>query len=552
MGVCIEKIECPNCSKHNLQTFQQEDDTVDGYCFSCGHVSDDPYGGNPTPKVEAKDPEKLTQELREYVEYPIADLPQRKLKREYLEYFGVRMQVSEEDGVTPMATMFPYGKDGELLGWKVCTLGENKRQWLVGTNKGAQFFGWARAKASGQKTLYITEGEYDAVALFQILKESNKHGDYADVNPAVVSLRSGCKSAKRTIMDQMADIKKYFKEVVLVFDMDEPGQEAAQEVCRVAPLRPEFRVADLPCKDANDCLMQGASKACKNAVVFRADKLKNNRLVKGGSLRELARQESKMGMAWPYVGMTKATRGIRRGETLYFGAGVKMGKSELVNDLAKNVIVDHDLPAFIVKPEEALPKSFKMLCGKAVGRIFHDPSVEFDYDAFDRAADMIGDKAIFEDIYQFADWDNLKDDIRYAAVADGVKDVFLDPITCFTNQMDTGTANEFLTGMAAELSAMALDLDFTAYIFCHLKAPQAGPPHEMGGKVLSTQFAGSRAMMRSCNYMIGMSGNKDPELPMEQRNTRHLTILEDREFGVSATVDLYWDYKTGLFTEIHG
>jgi twinkle protein len=225
-----------------------------------------------------------------------------------------------------------------------------------------------------------------------------------------------------------------------------------------------------------------------------------------------------------------------------------MGKSELVNAIAAHIIKEHDKPVYMIKPEEALGKSYKLLLGKIAGRIFHDPNIPFDYDAFDQADELVGDKAMFQDIYQFGRWDDLKEDIMYAVVNDGVQDVFIDPITCFTNTMNSAEANEHLTRIAAELSAMAKDMDFTAYIFCHLKAPE-GTPHEMGAPVFSNQFAGSRAMMRSCNYMIGLEGNKDPELPLEQRNMRYLKILEDREFGVSTTIPLYWDYKTGLFNE---
>ena len=71
-----------------------------------------------------------------------------------------------------------------------------------------------------------------------------------------------------------------------------------------------------------------------------------------------------------------------------------------------------------------------------------------------------------------------------------------------------------------------------------------------GVRFYSNQFAGSRAMMRSCNYMIGLEGNKDPLLPIEQRNVRKLVMLEDREFGEVGSVPLYWDYKTSLFNEI--
>jgi len=214
------------------------------------------------------------------------------------------------------------------------------------------------------------------------------------------------------------------------------------------------------------------------------------------------------------------------------------------------MITEHDLPVFMAKPEEAIAKTYQMLVGKVAGKIFHDPKIPFDMNAFLEAEKKVGDKAIILDAYQFVDWDTLKADTKYAVVSEGVKDVFYDPITCFTNNMGAAEANEFLMEMTAELSAMSKDLNFTSYIFCHLKAPQQGPTHERGGEVLSTQFAGSRAMMRSCNMMLGLQGNKDPSLSPEQRNMRKLVLLEDREFGNVGGIDLYWNNQTGLFTEI--
>jgi twinkle protein len=286
------------------------------------------------------------------------------------------------------------------------------------------------------------------------------------------------------------------------------------------------------------------------AVLWQSAVPKNTHIVKGSSLRDLARQRPEWGKPWPFPKLTQMTRGRRRGETIYFGAGVKMGKSELVDTIAKQVIVDDDLPCLIVKPEQAMGRTYQNLVGKAAGKIFHDPAIEFDEEAFDKAEPLIGDKALIIDSYQFVGWDNLKEDIRYAAVAEDVKDIVIDPVTSFTAGMSASETNEFLNGFAAELAAMAKDLDFTSYIFCHLKAPDSGEPHERGGEVLSTQFAGSRAMMRSCNYMIGLQGNKDPDLPIDQRNMRTLVLLEDREYGNVGKVQLYWDRFTGLFREV--
>jgi len=549
MGQCVEKITHVECGSKNLQVFQAEDETFNGYCFGCGENIKDPYGDNPPPPFKMKTKEERAEELKDITNtYETHALPSRKLRQETLAYFGIKVQVSEQDGTTPTGVFFPYGQGGGLSAYKYRSLLDKKKQFCVGVFKGCDMFGWGRAIRSGARTLYIVEGEYDAAALYQIIKDGNRGTPYANDNPAVVSVTSGASSGKRDIMRHKEEIKRIFESVVLVMDQDDPGQEAQEQMHRVFP---EAKVARLPCKDANQCLLDGASKAARAAVIFRPAVPKNTRLVYGSSLAAQACQPALPGLSWPWEKLTEITRGIRRGETIYFGAGVKMGKSEFVNAIAAHLIQVHGKRVYMVKPEEAMAKSYKMLVGKIAGRIFHDPNIEFDHAAWEAAEPLVGDKAIFCDAYQFVNWEQLKADILYAVVHDGVEDVIIDPITCLTNQMGSGEANEELTGMAAEISAMAKDHNFTAYLFCHLKAPgNNGIPHERGGKVLSTQFAGSRAMMRSCNYMMGIQGNKDPALEANERNIRTLAILEDREFGNTGLIDLYWDNQTGLFNEM--
>jgi len=223
-------------------------------------------------------------------------------------------------------------------------------------------------------------------------------------------------------------------------------------------------------------------------------------------------------------------------------------KSEVVNALAEHLITEHDWKVFMAKPEEANVKTMQLLVGKAAGRIFHDPKIPFDFDAWDLAAPKVADKVCMVNIYQHLGWETLKEDIRLA-VSEGCKAIIIDPITNLMPE-NASEANEQLQLISKELSAMAMDLDIVVFIFCHLKAPLGGEPHERGGKVLSNQFAGSRAMMRSCNYMIGMEGNKDPDIDCDLQNMRTLVVLEDREYGAVGKVDLYWDRLTGLFNEI--
>jgi twinkle protein len=317
----------------------------------------------------------------------------------------------------------------------------------------------------------------------------------------------------------------------------------------VAKLVPEVLIATVPGKDVNECLIAGRSKAVYNAIQFQAAAQKNTRIVDADSLHEIAKQPPQFGYSWPWKHLTDVTRGIRLGETIYIGAGAKMGKSELVNTLAAHFIREHGMKVFLVKPEESNNKTYKLVAGKLAGRIFHDPNIPFDEDAYDKAGEEMRGKLKLLNLYQHLGWETLKLDIRQAAL-DGCKVVVIDPITNLTNGINAADANTKLQEIAQELSAMALDLGIVIFIFCHLRNPDAGPPHERGGEVLSSQFAGSRAMSRSCNLMLGLEGNKDPNLSKEEKNLRTLVLIDDREHGETGRFKLYWNPANGLFNEI--
>ena len=507
-----------------------------------------PYKDKPEgykPVRIRKTPEEIQQEIAEISEYGCHALPDRKLKKEYLDYFGVKIGLAETDGTTPVTHHYPYYKDDVLSSYK-CRLIEGKKMWSVGEHKDVDMFGWQQAVQAGGKKLFITEGELDAVSLFQIFKESNKGTMYADYNPAVVSLSSGAGSAAKEIAKHIKKIREFFKEIVLVFDMDEAGRKAVEATMLVVP---DAVAASLPAKDVNECLMEGRAKACYSACQFNAKKPKNSRLVYGDDLHEEAKEAPVFGASWPWKHITKATRGIRLGETIYIGAGQKQGKSEVVNTLAAHFIQAHGWKVFLVKPEESNKKTYKLVAGKVAGKFFHDPTKPFDEQAYDLAGEQLKGKLTLLNLYQHVGWESLKADIREAAL-DGCKAVMIDPITNLTNGMNSGDANVKLQEIAQELSAMALDLNIVIFIFCHLRNPDNGPPHERGGEVLSSQFAGSRAMARSCNLMLGLEGNRDPSLSPEERNLRTLILLEDREYGETGRFKLYWDNNTGLFNEL--
>ena len=273
-------------------------DDGNAYCFKCGTFIPDYLTGDElkTKTRIGKSKEQIEQELNNVKEFPNMDFEFRKIKPEYYNYFNVKYSFSEVNR-EPEAVYFPYTLKGELSGYKVRLI-EEKRMWSIGrVNPECELFGWTQAITTGSRKLFITEGEYDAIALYQILHESQKGTQWADRRPAVVSLPNGVSSASKAILNNLKEINNFFQEIVLVFDNDEAGKRATEEVLRVVP---EAKVATLPLKDANECLDKGQTLACKNAVLFQAKSNKNTRIVSGASLRELALKQPEFGAPYPW------------------------------------------------------------------------------------------------------------------------------------------------------------------------------------------------------------------------------------------------------------
>ena len=521
LGVQIDEIKHDLCGgSTSLKVFKQPDGRVDGYCFRCGPAKGfvrHPYGeGEPVPEINVKKfkktPEEIAEEMKEISTFKVVEVEERRLRQATLEKFGAKVSLSEYDGQTPTAIYWPITKESSLSGYIVKLINPPEgysKAWNIGDTRDCDLIGWNIAKQSGANTLYITEGPEDMASIDRIFEI---YGD--EKYPiAVVSLPHGAGSARHYISKAAPDIKKLFKKVVLNFDPDKAGEDAIKEALLILP---DAYSVTLPFKDANECLKEGASKAAHKQLVWGLYHPKNTNLVFAPSLHDLGRKPAEWGeLTWPFPTLNDLTRGIRPAETIYIGAGVKMGKTELRDELAAHFIRNHDVKVMMASFEEPNVKTYKKMAGKLASKIFHDPKRDFDEDAYDEAGKLLANNLALLNVYQRADKEAVMVDIA-AAAEWGAKAIFLDPITNFTNGVPAGEANTILQGLAQDWSSAARDYNITLFIFCHLKEPEGNLsrdsrtrlygegkyvglgacPHERGGTVESAQFAGSRGMMR--------------------------------------------------------
>lgn len=453
--------------------------------------------------------------------------------------------MSERDGVTPDTVMHPYTRDGKVVGFKVKLLNK-KIMWSIGGTKNCDLYGWLGAKKVGGLTLYITEGEEDAIALREILMQMNKGTAYADHGVAVVSLNHGSDSAIEDISRHLDEINKTWKKVVLAFDNDGPGKKAAKAV--KARLLPQCQIASLPAKDANACLRNGLLKATRDALVYNAEKPLPTSLLSVNSLIEEALEEVVYGSDYPWPGLTELTYGQRKGELISIGAGTGIGKSLIAHEVAAFNFRNHKWKTLMIMMEESPAETVRNVCGKLDDIPYHVPGTQFDKEVLRATANEINDYVILWNPDESSDPESTWASIKQAIRTNG-KDIdclVLDNMTTLSEGLSLSEKNEFIGLVAKELVELAMKFDFQAIILSHLNPPdKSSKSHEAGGRVQESQFTGSRALMRYSHMILGFERNKQAQDP----NCSIIRLLKNRKYGKTGTCKTYYESSTGRLTQ---
>lgn len=552
-GRFVHHAPCPACGSSDANAvYEQADGHHNATCFSCGHFTKDYDQSQDIPPTSSGG-EKVRSSLsvEQIVECPLLPIPDRGIKQSTVDFYGVRTILNGYDGQTPVAVCFPYYNIyNNIAGYKKRVLADKIFTSIGNTGIDSICLFGANKFLDGGNKLYITEGEIDCLSLYQVLKDTAGPG-YKHLHPCVVSLPHGAKSAANALSTpQTKAFLDKFKEIILVFDQDEPGQEAVSKVCSI--LDPQkVRVAHFSEKDVNDMLMKGKLAELRWAVLSHAKPYKPEGITTSQSLLTEALRAPERGIDWPWPKLTELTYGIHPG--IYgIGAGVGIGKTEFFHELIHHLL-ERGEPVGVFLLEEAPARTLKILGGKTLNLPVHRPDVEHDRRALEEAIKSFGEPRELLFLFDHKgsrDWDTIFSQCRYLATVHGVRHIIIDPLTAIISHEEN--TDRALHKLMADMAQLAADpYNCTVYFSSHLnEPPRDRRPHEEGGRVHESQFAGSRAMIRFSNYIIGLERNKqDPDIV--SRNTTTVRVLKDRDFGSSTgeTFEIYYNPETGRYLE---
>lgn len=412
--------------------------------------------------------------------------------------------------------------------------------WLGDGRKPPLFGEWITVK--GSRRVVVTEGELDAMAVSQAT--GNKW--------PVVSIPLGVADAAKCFTRSLAYLSQ-FDQVVILFDMDEAGQEAALEAARILPPG-KAAIASLPLKDASDMLMAGRIGELVDAT-FSAVPYTPAGLVKFGDLKDKMKDPIKWGIPWFSDALTSATYGRRTGEIYMLGAGTGIGKTDLLTQQIDYDVTTLDEKVCLFFFEQEPVETGKRLAGKVAGKRFHiprlqdKPGAELPDDYVPEWTDQELDEAIdrldtnenisFYDSFGACDWEKAEEMIRYQHHSNGCKIFYLDHLTALAAAEED--ERKGLERITASMGALVKEIPIILIVISHLATPE-GKPHEEGGRVMIRHFKGSRAIGFWAHYMFGMERDQhhvDPEM----RSITTFRILKDRYTGNATGECIYFGYN---------
>lgn len=474
----------------------------------------------------------------------------RRFSGEYrpVELLETQLFTSAKRGLSPVTTAkFGYGEgnlngarvhianhtvDGVVIGQKIRTADKT----FSVRGKLAPLWGMHLWPTGGKKVV-VTEGEIDAMSVSQA--QDNKW--------PVVSIPNGAPSAAASFKKAIEWLIG-FDEVIIMFDMDDVGREAAKAAAAVLPPG-KAKIASLPLKDANELLVAGRVDAIIRAI-WDAAPYRPDGVVSLAECIADALRPTERGRPWPYPHLTEYTYGRRDGEIYTFGAGTGVGKTDFLTECIAYDVSELGLTVGVLFLEQDKRETVQRIAGKIANKRFHVPDGSWSQEDLAAGLQVLSSRGNIHlfDSFGATDWDTIESRIEFMVQGLGCKHIYLDHLTAMAAESDD--VDTELKRIMARMAGQCKRLGYTMHLVSHLNTPKDGKPHEEGGRVTIRNFMGSRAIGFWSYFMFGMERDQQDE-DLEARHTTTLRCLKDRYTGqgTGQVTMLGYDAETGRISE---
>ena len=552
MSKVVSRERCPSCALNGRDTGEDNLAVYDDghkFCYSCKYYSKD------NNKVKTMNPTTN----RSFLTGEIRSIPNRRINEKTTRMYSYH--TLEKDGrLVEIASFF---KDGNMVSQKL--RGPSKTfQWRGDTDK-VTLWGQNLWKNTKGKRVVVTEGEYDCMSVSQLL----------DNKWPVVSLPNGAAGAAKSIRDNLEFLNGY-EEVILMFDMDEPGREASHQAAEVLPPG-KCKIASLPYKDANECLVKGAGQEVVNAS-WQAQQYSPDEILHVSSVLGDTIEEDIRVYPFPFDSLSEFLLGQRSGEVTLWASGTGSGKSTILREIIHHHLEEgRSVGAIMLEesPQETVDDMVSLILNKPIrairakkimnelrtklgkNPISIDIIDDYTDDEYAEARGTLENSSLY--IYDHLGNSGLRNlcaRIEFMAVSLGVDVIVLDHITAAaTGLMSTSTDYDggsserlLIDNIMKELRSLVSRTGVRIDVVSQLK--KTTKSYEEGDRITLQDLRGSGSLASVPNTVIALERdrqNPDPKIA----NTTTIRVLKNRLTGRSGVAScLYYDHSSGRLKEL--
>ncbi len=428
--------------------------------------------------------------------YTMGFYPQRGLTKATLEKYGIQTKFYED---TPLETAFFY-PNGSI---KIRNFLEKKFR-TKGDMSTPQLFGSNVFDKGSKRVITITEGEFDAPSVYQMIGGET----------AAVSVRSSS-SAKKDCTALYEYINS-FEKIIINFDNDQPGQDAAKKVASLFDYKKVFNLALEKGKDANDYLQKGLTKeyydAWRGVKRYTPDNLLSTMSEFKKALSET--REEKL-IEYPFEIMQKKLHGIHRGEVIVIKAPEGVGKTEVFRAIENQVLKTSKHVMGLIHLEEDNGTTLRGMAGYfSESPVLHPDMPASNEEVIKILESITGQednpRFILHSSFDVEDEDAFIDNMRFMVAACGASLIFLDHISWLATGSEDKTEDERkrLDRISQRMKLLAKELGFALIMISHVNDD---------GKT-----RGSRNITKVANTVISLDRDKTSEDELERLKTKFL------------------------------
>lgn len=502
-------------------------------------------------------------------------IKERNVSKETLERFGVKVAVSQQDGVTPEAVYFPsYNQKGKITGYAKQDLTKSKEEKGHWTAVGSvtisnKMFGQNVAESQNRKrnNLVITEGQWDCLSVFEALVQSVKGTKYEGLEPLVVSIPMGTANAVESILHNEAYTLSH-DALTIFFDDDHctpaelqkkimKGHEAREAVANalVGTGISLFTVSpDEGFKDASDYLQAGKVDDLAKLVQFGRRPYSSEKIVKAGDI-DLdfllePRPEGIYVNSFPKL-MDKL-HGFRTRELVLLTSPSGVGKSTVTSIFASAFMEAGEKLGMIYLEETNKETIQRLIASKLKVNYLefkNDPLKVASREAIKKAYDEIvnNDQLVMLGHFGSLPVSELMAKIKHMHLVESCKFIILDHLSLVISGSAVKDERKELDMVMTELAAFCAANDVCIIAVSHInrsaaeqfKAPkvkEGEEPKPYWVQVTKEMMRGSAALEQLSFIILGL----EPEInPDRSRGRVRLTVLKNRPWSYLGVADTF-------------